>query len=192
MIERILKQVQGLLKNHVWSIFVKHWSGGESNEIQALITFETSACRLLERFYKFLRWQAKDFVLALFQWLYKLYMGWYIRLRATVNLHVLPCQEEQQHPKPFSNRLDVLHSSVPILLLNESKALGLLLKNMDLSICISSHSACLLYLLDWSNFDNIVPKAFLSSKWFVCDLICLTPPEWVWNSRTNHYLVMPD
>ena len=80
MIERILKQVQGLLKNHVWSIFVKHWSGEESNEIQALITFETSVCRLLERFYKFLRWQAKDFVLALFQWLYNLYRGWYIRL----------------------------------------------------------------------------------------------------------------
>ena len=73
VIERILKQVQGLLKNHVWSIFVKHWSGEESNEIQALITFETSVCRLLERFYKFLRWQAKDFVLALFQWLYNIH-----------------------------------------------------------------------------------------------------------------------
>ena len=96
--------------------------------------------------------------------------------------HVLPCQVEQQHPKPFSIRLDVLHSSVPILLLNESKALGLLLKNMDLLICISSHFAYLLYLLGWSNFDNIVPKTFLLRRYTkMVERVCLRfdRPEWV-------------
>ena len=41
-----------------------------------------------------------------------------------MDLHVLLYQGEQQHPKPFSIQLDVLHSLIPILLLNESKALG--------------------------------------------------------------------